>query len=55
MPGSTPLEREVYEQYLINKAGGVNNLLNIRNSMGGRMGQYNELLPGVIDRYGLPW
>jgi hypothetical protein len=53
MRGSTKLEREVYEQYLISKYG-VNNLLNIKNPMGGRMQQYNQMINGVIQKYGLP-
>jgi RHS repeat-associated protein len=54
MPGSTKLEREVYEQYLIREAGGVDVLINKVNPMGGRMDKYFELIDGVIEKYGLP-
>ena len=53
MPGSTKLQREVYEQFLINKYG-VNNLLNVRNPMGGRMNLYNSMVDDVIKQFGLP-
>lgn len=54
MPGSTKLEREVYEQYLIREAGGVDVLINKVNPMGGRMDKYFEMVDGVIEKYGLP-
>ena len=54
MPGSSKLEREVYEQYLIRESGGVGNLINIRNPMGGRMDKYFEMYNEVIVRYRLP-
>jgi hypothetical protein len=53
MPGSSKLEREVYEQYQIDKAG-IDNLRNIRNPMGGRRELYNQMLEGVITKYNLP-
>lgn len=53
MPGSTKLQREVYEQFLINKYG-INNLLNVRNPMGGRMDLYNSMVDDVIKQFGLP-
>lgn len=53
MPGSTQLEREVYEQYRIDQAG-IGNLQNIRNPMGGRRALYDQMVDGVIDRYNLP-
>ncbi|WP_165824150.1 RHS repeat-associated core domain-containing protein [Pseudochryseolinea flava] len=53
MPGSTKLQREVYEQFLINKWG-IDNLLNVRNPMGGRMDQYNNMIDDVIKQFGLP-
>ena len=53
MPGSTKLEQEVYEQYLIIKNGGPINLLNTRNPMGGRMDTYYEMIDGVISKYNL--
>lgn len=54
MKGSTKLEREVYEQYLINKAG-IGKLLNVRNPMGGRMDKYDNMFRDVINKYSLPW
>lgn len=55
MKGSTKLEREVYEQYrILNQGGGIENLLNVRNPMGGRMDIYNELIDGVLSTYKLP-
>ncbi|OYU95797.1 MAG: hypothetical protein CFE21_11710 [Bacteroidetes bacterium B1(2017)] len=53
MEGSTTLEREVYEQYLIKKAG-IENLINIRNPMGGRMDLYNNMIGDVISKFKLP-
>jgi hypothetical protein len=38
------LEREIYEQYLIRKAGGIDELINVRNPIGGRRAGYaNEI------------
>ena len=54
MKGSSPLEREVYEQYLINNAGGVDALFNKINPMGGRMDQYEKLIESVIKKFNLP-
>ena len=56
MPGSTKLEREVYEQYLITNAGGPKGgeLLNAVNPMGGRMEQYSNMIEGVIKKFDLP-
>jgi RHS repeat-associated protein len=51
MPGSSKLEREVYEQYLIFKN---NPTLNIRNPMGGRIEAYKKMIHGVIRKYNLP-
>jgi RHS repeat-associated protein len=53
MPGATKLQREVYEQYLINKYG-IDNLTNIRNPMGGRMNVYNRMVDNVIKIFDLP-
>ncbi len=53
MPGSTKLEREVYEQYLIDKAN-INKLLNIVNPMGGRRALYESLKNAVINKFNLP-
>jgi hypothetical protein len=53
MKGSTKLEREVYEQYLILKYG-LDKLLNIRNPMGGRMKEYYNLVEKIIKKYNLP-
>jgi hypothetical protein len=53
MEGSSPLEREVYEQYLIDKIG-MNNLLNAVNPMGGRRELYNSMVDFVIRKFGLP-
>lgn len=54
MSGSTKIEREAYEQYLILKNGTVDNLLNVRNPMGGRMQEFNEMIDNVISKYDLP-
>jgi|GEM_PF-1428880 len=54
MPGSTKVEREAYEQYLILKNGTVDNSLNIRNPMGGRVNEFNEMIDNVILKYDLP-
>lgn len=53
MPGSTQLEREVYEQYLISKSG-IPSLINEKNPMGGRMDQFYKLIDIVINKYNLP-
>jgi|GEM_PF-1290312 len=53
MPGSTKLEREVYEQYRIKQAG-IDNLQNIRNPMGGRVDLYDQMIDDIIDKYNLP-
>ncbi|MFT3750122.1 MAG: hypothetical protein QM768_17525 [Agriterribacter sp.] len=53
MPGSTKLEREVYEQYLIDKHG-LDNLINVVNPMGGRREVYNQMVDVVIEKFGLP-
>jgi RHS repeat-associated protein len=53
MPGSTRLQREVYEQYLIRQTG-IDKLINIRNPMGGRMDQYFDMIDGVIRQFNLP-
>jgi hypothetical protein len=55
MPGSSKLEREVYEQYLILKNGGTKMLINERNPMGGRMDLYYQLIKDVVFKYSLPW
>jgi RHS repeat-associated protein len=54
MAGSTKLEREVYEQYLIREAGGVDVLVNKVNPMGGRMDVYEKMIDGVIEKFNLP-
>lgn len=55
MPGSTKLEREAYEQYAINRhPGGIPNLLNMRNPMGGRMDKFNTMIDDLITKYNLP-
>ncbi|MFO0507730.1 MAG: RHS repeat-associated core domain-containing protein, partial [bacterium] len=55
MPGSSKLQREVYEQYrILNKGGGVENLLNLNNPMGGRMDLYNRMIDDVLSTYKLP-
>jgi hypothetical protein len=53
MPNSTKLQREVYEQYLIIKYG-IDNILNVRNPMGGRMDLYNSMIDDVIKQFDLP-
>jgi RHS repeat-associated protein len=53
MPGSTKLEREVYEQYLIDQHG-LDNLINVVNPMGGRRELFNQMVDGVIEKFGLP-
>jgi hypothetical protein len=53
MPGSTKLEREVYEQYLVDKYG-IGNLQNVRNPMGGRRDLYKQMRDDVIRKYNLP-
>ena len=53
MPGSTKLEREVYEQYLIKKSG-IKNLINTRNPMGGRKELFNRMIDNVIEKFNLP-
>jgi len=53
MPDASPLEREVYEQYLIRKYD-LKNLANERNPMGGRMDKYYEMIEDVIKKYNLP-
>jgi hypothetical protein len=52
MPGSTKLEREVYEQYVIDKYG-KDNLINVVNPMGGRRDVYEKMVDGVIEKFGL--
>jgi hypothetical protein len=55
MPGSTKLEREVFEQFLIinsNKLG-VRRLLNVVNPMGGRVDLYNKMWKNVLKKYNL--
>ncbi len=54
MPGSTKLEREVYEQFLINKYGGPSNMINKVNPMGGRMDTFYNMIDDVITKYNLP-
>ncbi len=53
MPGSTQLQREVYEQYLVTKYG-LSNLMNIVNPMGGRMKLYESMIENVIKTFNLP-
>lgn len=53
MPGSTKIEREAYEQYLIDKEG-LGNLLNDVNPMGGRRDLFNQIIDGVIEKFDLP-
>jgi RHS repeat-associated protein len=53
MPGSTKLEREVYEQYLIREYH-LDKLINIRNPMGGRMKLYHSMIEDVIKKFNLP-
>jgi RHS repeat-associated protein len=53
MPGSTKLEREVYEQYLIDN-NGLDNLINVVNPMGGRREMFGQMVDGVIQKFGLP-
>jgi len=52
MSGSSPLEREVFEQYLINTIG-KNNLLNKVNPLGGRVGLYDKMWENVLKKYNL--
>jgi hypothetical protein len=56
MPGSTKLQREVYEQFLIIKYGGPKGgqILNKVNPMGGRMDLYNSMIKDVIKQFNLP-
>lgn len=56
MPGSTKLEREIYEQYLITNFGGTQGgqLLNKVNPMGGRMQEYAAKIEEVLTKYNLP-
>jgi hypothetical protein len=53
MPGSTKLQREVYEQFLINKYG-LKNLINERNPMGGRTQLFENMIDDVINQFNLP-
>ena len=53
MPGSTKLEREVFEQYQIFKYKFDYKLLNDVNPMGGRMNLYNEMIEDVLTKYNL--
>jgi hypothetical protein len=53
MPGSTKLEREVYEQYLI-ETKGLDNLINKVNPMGGRRDLYESMKDIVINKFNLP-
>lgn len=53
MSGSTRLEREIYEQYLIEKFG-ITNLKNKVNPMGGRMNIYLKEIENIINKYNLP-
>lgn len=53
MPGSTRLQREVYEQYLIDKYG-IRSLLNVRNPMGGRRDLFKSMIDDVIEQFDLP-
>jgi hypothetical protein len=54
MPGSTKLQREVYEHYLISEKYGIENLINARLPMGGRLQQYNSMIDDVIKQFNLP-
>ena len=54
MPGSSKLEREVYEQFRIeNYLRKGYSLLNLRLPMGGRMDLYNDMIDEVINKYRL--
>lgn len=53
MPGSSRLQREVYEQFLIQRYG-LQNLLNKRNPLGGRMDIYERMIDDVIEKFNLP-
>jgi RHS repeat-associated protein len=53
MPRSTQLQREVYEQYLVEKYG-LNTLVNKVNPMGGRMDLYRSMIENVIKTFNLP-
>jgi hypothetical protein len=54
MPGSTKLQREVYEHYLISEKYGIENLINVRLPMGGRLEQYHNMIDDVIKQFNLP-
>jgi hypothetical protein len=54
MEGSTKLEREIYEQYVIDNFRKRGNLLNKNNPMGGRLDQYNRQFLQVINKFKLP-
>jgi len=55
MPGSTKLEREVYEQYLIRGARDAGTkILNKVNPMGRRMDLYYKMIDNVIEKFNLP-
>jgi hypothetical protein len=55
MPGSTKLEREVFEQYKINQYinGNGIGLLNDVNPLGGRQSLYDEMINDVLIKYNL--
>lgn len=53
MPGSTKLQREVYEQYLIENHD-LGGLINKVNPMGGRMKLYKSMIEDVIKTFNLP-
>jgi RHS repeat-associated protein len=62
MSGSSKYEREIYEQYLINKSGGIDNLINVVNPVGGRFNlktaeglkEFAKEAIKVIEKYNLP-
>jgi RHS repeat-associated protein len=54
MEGSTILQREVYEHYLITEKYGIQNLINVRLPMGGRLDTYNRMIDDVIKQFNLP-
>lgn len=55
MPGSSPVEREIYEHYLVEKLlkrGLI--LANKKMPMGGRLAKYNKEIDNVINKFNLP-
>ena len=54
MQGSTKIEREIYEQYIIRYFGGKDQLLNKLDPMGGRMSDYFNEIENILTKYNLP-